>query len=59
MVKKTSRSCVVCKKLRGVPLEQLMANLPASRAEGCESTFNFAGVYLFGPIISKAGYRGG
>ena len=57
-VKRTLRSCVVCKKLRGVPLEQVTADLPASRVEGCESTFKFTGVDLFGPIITKARYRG-
>ena len=59
MVKKALRSCVICKRLRGVPQEQLMADLPASRVEGYEGTFKFTGVDLFGPIITKARYRGG
>ena len=59
MVKRTLRSCVICKKLRGVPLEQIMADLPTSRVEACGSTFKFTGVDLFGPIITKARYRGG
>ena len=36
-----------------------MANLPASRVEGCESTFKFTGVDLYGPIFTKARYRRG
>ena len=59
MVKKALRSCVICKRLRGIPQEQLMADLPASRVERYEGTFKFTGVDLFGPIITKARYRGG
>eukprot|EP00794_Sanderia_malayensis_P002619 gene2619-3032_t len=59
IVKKTLRACVVCKKLRGVPLEQLMADLPTSRVESWGRPFKFTGVDLFGPIITKARYRGG
>ena len=36
-----------------------MADLLASRVEGCECTLKFTGVDLFGPIITKARYRGG
>ena len=59
MVKKMLRSCVICKKLRGVSQEQLMADLPASRVEGYESALKFTGVDLFVPIITKARYIGG
>lgn len=59
MVRRTLRSCMACKTLWGVPLEQIMADLPASRVEACGSTFKFTGVDLFGPIITKARYRGG
>ena len=36
-----------------------MADLPASKVEGCRSTFKFAGVDLSGPIITKTRYRRG
>ena len=58
-VKKILGSCVLCKKWRGNPGVQYMADLPASRVDFPNPPFTFTGVDYFGPITTKAGYRGG
>ena len=59
MVKRTLRLCFVCRKLHGVPLEQVIDDLSASRVEACRTTFKFTGVDLLGPIITNARYSFG
>ena len=58
-VKKILGSFVLCKKWRGNPGVQYMADLPASRADFPNPPFTFTGVDYFGPITTKSGYRGG
>ncbi|CAB4024394.1 PREDICTED: uncharacterized protein LOC102806687, partial [Paramuricea clavata] len=58
-VKKILSSCVLCKKWRGNPGVQFMADLPASRVDFPNPPFTLTGVDYFGPITTKAGFRGG
>lgn len=58
-VKKILGSCVLCKKWRGNPGVQYMADLPAPRVDLPNPPFTFTGVDYFGPITTKSGYRGG
>ena len=58
-VKKILGSFVLCKKWRGNPGVQYMADLPASRVDFPNPPFTFTGVDYFGPITTKSGYRGG
>ena len=52
-------SCVVCKKLRGPPLEQHMADLPVDRTEATPP-FTHVGFDVFGPwLIHTRKTRGG
>ncbi len=45
-------NCVRCKVLRGMPVQQKMADLPESRS-GDTPPFTYCGVDLFGPFIVK------
>ena len=58
-VKKVLWGCVICRKWHGNPGDQLMADLPASRVDGPNPPSTTTWVDFFGPIITKAGYRGG
>ena len=58
-VKKILGSCVLCKKWRGNPGVQYMADLPASRVDFPNPPFTFTGVDYFCPITTKSGCRGG
>ncbi|CAB4027872.1 PREDICTED: uncharacterized protein LOC107358620 [Paramuricea clavata] len=58
-VKKILSSCVLCKKWRGNPGVQFMGDLPASRVDFPNPPFTLTGVDYFGPITTKAGFRGG
>ena len=49
--------CVLCRKLRGNPGVQIMADLPPSRVGAPNPPFTFTGIDFFGPIITKAAYR--
>ena len=53
------RNCVVCKKLRGAPLEQRMADLPVDRTQVC-APFTSVGFDVFGPwTVCTRKTRGG
>ncbi len=58
-VKKILGNCITCRKWRGNPAVQLMADLSLSRVDVPNPPFTSTGVDFFGPIVTKAGYRGG
>ena len=58
LVKRVLKRRVLCRKLRGNPGVQIMADLPPSRVGAPNPPFTFTGVDFFGPIIAKAAYRG-
>lgn len=47
------KSCLVCRKLKAMPQNQQMANLPASRVTPEEPPFSRVGVDYFGPFFIK------
>ena len=49
-VKKVRRDCVICRRNRAQPCEQLMADLPDSRLDYGTLPFTRAAVDLFGPL---------
>ena len=58
-VTKVIGACVSCKKLRGPPLEQRMADLPPDRTEVCPP-FTNVGFDVFGPwVVQTRKTRGG
>ena len=58
-VSKVIGACVTCKKLRGPPLEQHMADLPSERSVTC-SPFTNVGYDVFGPwTVHTRKTRGG
>lgn len=52
LVKSMLRNCITCKRLRGRPAEQIMADLPAVRVHP-ESPFTNIGMDCFGPFLVK------
>ena len=54
MVRKHISSCVTCKKLRDLPLQQKMADLPSDRLHE-SPPFTYTGLDVFGPIIVTEG----
>ena len=58
LVKRVLKHCVLCRKLRGNPGVQIMADLPPSRIGVPNPPFTHTGVDYFGPMITKAAYRG-
>ena len=58
-VKRILGSCLSCKKWRGNPSVQYMADLPAPRVDFLNPPYTFMGVDYFGPITTKSGYREG
>ena len=44
--------CVICKRLRGRPVDQLMSDLPAERTQA-SPPFTHVGIDCFGPFIVK------
>jgi hypothetical protein len=54
-IKRLISSCVVCKKLRGKPLVQKMADLPEVRVQPNKPPFSAVGVDCFGPFYVKIG----
>ena len=55
MVRKVVNSCLLCKRIRGKPGSQLMANLPDTRVVGCVPAFTNTGIIIF--IIIKTPKR--
>ncbi|XP_078619541.1 uncharacterized protein LOC144886687 [Branchiostoma floridae x Branchiostoma japonicum] len=55
LVRKVISKCVICRKLRGRPGEQKMADLPSHRVTPEEPPFTRVGVDYFGPIEVKRG----
>ena len=52
LIKRVLMDCVVCRKLRGKPGVQQMADLPSERVT---PPFSFVGVDCFGPFVVKRG----
>ena len=46
-------SCVICKRIRAKPKDQLMASLPDSRLQINESPFSHVGIDFLGPFVTK------
>ena len=55
LIKSVKRSCIVCKKLFGRPVNQRMADLPPERCQSGKPPFSYIGVDLFGPFLVKLG----
>ncbi|XP_035657338.1 uncharacterized protein LOC118403009 [Branchiostoma floridae] len=55
LVRKVISKCVVCRRQRGKPGEQKMADLPSHRVTPDEPPFTRVGVDYFGPIEVKRG----
>ncbi|XP_068739559.1 uncharacterized protein [Montipora capricornis] len=50
IAKQLTRNCIVCRKLRQRPLQQLMGQLPNTRAEIEKPAFACTAIDMFGPI---------
>ena len=55
LVKRVLKECMVCRKLRGNPQVQRMADLPFDRVTPGKPPFSFVGVDCFGPFVVKRG----
>ncbi len=55
LINKVLEECVVCRRLRGLPGEQRMADLPAERITPNKPPFSYVGVDCFGPFLVKRG----
>ena len=55
LVKRVLSECVVCRRLRGKPGVQQMADLPAERVTPAKPPFCYVGVDCFGPFLVKRG----
>lgn len=55
LVKRVLRECVLCKRLKGKPGVQQMADLPAERVTPDNPPFSYVGVDCFGPFVVKRG----
>jgi hypothetical protein len=55
LVNRILRNCVLCKKLKGVPEVQRMANLPSDRVTPDSPPFTYVGLDCFGPFLVKRG----
>lgn len=51
-----SVKCITCRKLRAVPQQQMMAELPTDRLEEAPP-FNFSAVNYFGPFYIREGRK--
>ena len=54
-IKRLISTCVTCKKLRGKPLVQKMADLPEVRVQCDKPPFNAVGIDCFGPFYVRIG----
>lgn len=55
IAKGTKRNCITCRKLKGQPCVQRMADLPTERLNPGKPPFAFVGTDCFGPIVVKYG----
>ncbi|XP_067022414.1 uncharacterized protein [Acropora muricata] len=55
MIKRVLKECMVCRRLRGNPQVQRMADLPFDRVTPGKPPFSFVGVDCFGPFVVKRG----
>ena len=55
-VRKIIHECVVCRRLRGMSVDQKMADLPADRLNEVPP-FTFCAVDMFGPFVIKEGRK--
>ena len=55
LVKRVLRECVLCKRLKGKPGVQQMADLPSERVTPDNLPFSYFGVDCFGPFVVKRG----
>ena len=53
LVRRLLHSCVSCRKLKGKPIHQFMADLPKDRITPCVPCFTFTGLDAFGPYLIK------
>ena len=56
-VKSVLSSCIACKKHHGLPMQQVMGDLPKERTDVTKPPFTYVGVDYFGPMNVK--YRRG
>ena len=54
-MKRVLRECVLCKRLKGKPGVQQMADLPSERVTPDNPPFSFVSVDCFGPFVVKRG----
>ena len=54
-IRKTLNRCVVCRRLRSLPEQQLMAELPDCRIQPHRQPFSSTGTDCFGPFMVKQG----
>jgi len=54
LMKNIIAKCVMCRRLRGAPMTQIMADLPEDRL-ACTPPFTYSGVDVFGPYYLAAG----
>ena len=57
LVKRVLRQCVPCRRLKGKPCSQRMADLPADRLCPGKPPFTSVGIDCFGPFYVKRGPR--
>lgn len=55
LVKQVVRNCVLCRKLKGRPSSQIMADLPRDRLESNQKVFSNVGLDCFGPLQVSRG----
>ena len=55
LINKVLKQCVVCRRWRGKPCGQRMADLPVERVSPGEPPFTYVGVDCFGPFFVKRG----
>ena len=55
LVNRVLRDCVICKKLRGMPGVEKMADLPMDRTMPGKPPFTYIGMDCFGPFYIKRG----
>ena len=56
LVKWGLRECVLCRRLKGKPGVQQMADLPSKRVTPDNPPFSYLGVDCFGPFVVKRGW---